>query len=87
MKISLIWLFAVVAVHCAAQDWTSQKIVSEHREIAAHFGLKIALDDSTMLVSSPDETTDINGENSLAGAGAAYIYYQNENGSWDFSRR
>ncbi len=63
--------------------WTdAQKIVASDREANDQFGNAVALTDEYAVVGAYLQQLDENGTNSLAYAGAAYVYENNGDGTW-----
>ncbi|KPK80499.1 MAG: hypothetical protein AMS27_16965 [Bacteroides sp. SM23_62_1] len=63
-------------------NWGLQKkIVAGDRKATAQFGYSVSISDHYVIVGAHYETTDAGGSNSLTGAGAAYIFYKDKNGT------
>ena len=64
-------------------DWTEvQKIVASDRSNGDAFGLRVAVNNDRIIVSSPLDWEDENGQNPLPLAGSAYIFERDVNGTW-----
>jgi hypothetical protein len=58
-----------------------QKITAADRAANAYFGSAVAISGDYAIVGAYGESTDAAGTNSLSGAGAAYVFFNN-NGTW-----
>lgn len=54
----------------------SQKLVASDRAAGASFGSSVAVNGNHIIVGSPNCATDSNGVNSLASAGAVYVFFK-----------
>ena len=69
-------------------DWVEvQKLVSPDRVTNQYFGRYIDISGNYAVVGVNAETKDENGANSLASAGAVYIYERQTNGQWVFAQK
>ena len=59
-----------------------QKIVAQDREIFDFFGSSVAMAGNTLIVGSPSEDDDENGNNAMQLSGSAYIFEKDGNGTW-----
>jgi hypothetical protein len=59
-----------------------QKIVASDRNVDDHFGLSVDISDKYIVVGARDEDEDVLGENTVDGAGSAYIFECDQNGNW-----
>ena len=64
-----------------------QKIVASDREAGDEFGVAVDLSNQTAIVGAKHERDDVNGNNSLIAAGAAYIFEINGNGTWSEAQK
>jgi hypothetical protein len=58
----------------------TRKIVPNDRQVGDGFGVSVAISGTTIIVGSNGNKTDVNGANSIANAGAAYIFSENQGG-------
>lgn len=66
-----------------SQIWTKEtKLVASDREADEGFGYAVARTDDLAVITSAYEDEDENGKNPIGGAGAAYIYQKQANGTW-----
>jgi hypothetical protein len=73
---------SVYVFKLTAGVWTQQqKIVASDREAGNNFGRSVAIDKEYIVVSTISESEDANGNNTIASAGAAYIF-KLENDIW-----
>jgi len=63
-----------------------KKVAAPDRESGAAFGTFVSISGNYAIVGAPSETKDVNGENPLDYAGAAYVFY-NESGNWQFVQK
>lgn len=62
----------------ASNAWVqTKKMVAKDREANASFGNVVAIDDDYVVVGAPTETKNADGNTSISGAGAAYIFQNN----------
>lgn len=67
----------------AAQTWNKEtKLVAGDRDADQGFGHAVARTDSLAVISAIYEDRDANGANPIGGAGAAYIFQKQPDGSW-----
>jgi ligand-binding sensor domain-containing protein len=59
-----------------------QKIVANDWAANDKFGFSVAINGDQAVVGTKDDTKDQNGSNPIVGAGSAYIYKKQANGSW-----
>jgi hypothetical protein len=65
-------------------NWTEvQKIVASDRSSSDAFGLRVAVNNNRIVISSPFDYEDENGQNPIPVAGSAYIFERNVNGTWN----
>lgn len=60
-----------------------QKIVASDREMNNHFGSTIDLNDDYAIIGSLRQAYDVDGNNFLENAGAAYIFKRDGTGAWN----
>lgn len=85
MKQFLLIISLLAGIHTLnyAQIWTKEvKIVASDREDDEGFGHAVARTGDFAVVSAIWEDEDVLGQNPLGGAGAAYIFERNANGTW-----
>ncbi len=58
-----------------------KKIVASDRQSNDRFGVSVAVSGQIAIVGAPGHSLDENGENSLTGAGAVYLFSQNRGGT------
>lgn len=64
-------------------NWSqAQKIVSSDRAANDYFGFSISMSGSQLVVGSPFQCRDANGQNFMANPGAVYIFSDTGNGNW-----
>lgn len=64
-------------------NWSqAQKIVSSDRTANDYFGFSISISGSQLVVGSPFQCRDANGQNFMANPGAVYIFSDTGNGNW-----
>jgi FG-GAP repeat/Secretion system C-terminal sorting domain len=59
-----------------------QKIVANDKAANDKFGFSVAISGDQAVVGTKDDAKDQNGSNPIVGAGSAYIYKKQANGSW-----
>jgi ligand-binding sensor domain-containing protein len=59
-----------------------QKIVANDKAANDKFGFSVAINGDQAVVGTKDDAKDQNGSNPILGAGSAYIYKKQANGSW-----
>ena len=60
-----------------------QKIVASNRELNNHFGFTLALSGDYAIVGALRDAYDVDGNNYLENAGAAFIFERDESGIWN----
>ncbi|MBC2845531.1 T9SS type A sorting domain-containing protein [Winogradskyella flava] len=60
-----------------------QKIVASNREVNNHFGYTLALKNNYAIVGALRDAYDVDGNNFLANAGAAFIFERDGSGVWN----
>ncbi len=79
----LICLLSSLGSFSFAQIWTEEtKIVASDREEDEGFGHAVARTGDLAVISAIYEDEDENGANPMGGAGAAYIFERQSNGTW-----
>jgi hypothetical protein len=69
--------------HWENNQWVEkQKVYATDVSTGAHFGRAVAMDGSVCVIGAGNEWEDANGQNSLSGAGAAYIFELQGNNQW-----
>ena len=64
--------------------WTEvQKIVASDRAELDNFGRSTGISGDRIIIGTCDEDEDAQGENTLSGAGSAYIFEREGNGNWN----
>jgi len=69
--------------HWENGQWVGkQKVYAPDYSAFAHFGRSIAIDGSVCVIGAGTESKDENGQNIVAGAGAAYVFELQPNNHW-----
>ncbi|WP_422105613.1 T9SS type A sorting domain-containing protein [Winogradskyella sp.] len=64
-----------------------QKIVAPDRAVEDVFGESVAIDGNYVIIAAPWEDENVNGTNTLAYSGSAYIYERDGSGTWNFVQK
>lgn len=62
----------------------TQKLAAFDRSAGDHFGRDVAIDDDQLVIGAEQEDVDVDGDDFLEYAGAAYFYEKNDLGTWEF---
>ena len=69
--------------HWENNQWVEkQKVYATDVSTGAHFGRAVAMDGKVAVIGAGNEWEDANGQHSLSGAGAAYVFELQENNQW-----
>ena len=63
-----------------------KKLFAPDRDYLDEFGSQVAISGDWILVGVPRESEDENGQNTILGAGSAYLYHRN-GGEWAFTQK
>lgn len=81
------FLFLLPTIVVAQGFFEAQKIVASDRDSLDLFGFSVAISGDYAIVGAYNEDDNLVGADSLANAGAAYIYERDANGNWSQAQK
>ncbi|TDE17389.1 T9SS type A sorting domain-containing protein [Dyadobacter psychrotolerans] len=76
--LKVLFLFQFISIFSFAQNWDKViKATADDREFLSYYGSSVSISGNYAVVGAVYERKDVNGSNSLSGAGAAYILFHN----------